>query len=66
LKHLAFRDLSVTNLYRREMKTIRNLGQLDKIFGVLATRKLEVTAGPLAITSDKSTSRKCALFLRRW
>jgi len=39
LKILAIKDRFVFGLYRREMKTIRYLGQLDKIFGVPATTR---------------------------
>jgi uncharacterized protein (DUF1697 family) len=39
LKILAMKDRFVFGLYRREMKTIRYLGQLDKIFGVPATTR---------------------------
>ena len=39
LKILAARDRFVFGLYRREMKTIRYLGQLDKILGVPATTR---------------------------
>jgi uncharacterized protein (DUF1697 family) len=39
LKVLAIRDRFVLGLYRREMKVIRYLGQLDKIFGVPATTR---------------------------
>lgn len=39
LKILAMKDRFVLGLYRREMKTIRYLGQLDKIFGVPATTR---------------------------
>jgi uncharacterized protein (DUF1697 family) len=39
LKILATKDRFVFGLYRREMKTIRYLGQLDKIFGVPATTR---------------------------
>jgi uncharacterized protein (DUF1697 family) len=33
------KDQFVLGLYRREMKAIRYLGQLDKIFGVPATTR---------------------------
>jgi len=39
LKILAIKDRFVLGLYRREMKAIRYLGQLDKLFGVLATTR---------------------------
>ena len=39
LKILAIKDRFVLGLYRREMKTIRYLGQLDKIFGVPTTTR---------------------------
>jgi uncharacterized protein (DUF1697 family) len=39
LKILAMKDRLVFGLYRREMKTIRYLGQLDKILGVPATTR---------------------------
>jgi uncharacterized protein (DUF1697 family) len=39
LKILAMKDRFVFGLYRREMKTIRYLGQLDKIFGVPTTTR---------------------------
>jgi uncharacterized protein (DUF1697 family) len=39
LKILAKKDRFVLGLYRREMRTIRYLGQLDKIFGVPATTR---------------------------
>ncbi len=39
LKILAVKDRFVLGLYRREMKAIRYLGQLDKIFGVPATTR---------------------------
>ena len=39
LKILAIKDRFVLGLYRREMKAIRFLGQLDKLFGVLATTR---------------------------
>jgi uncharacterized protein (DUF1697 family) len=39
LKILAMKDRFVFGLYRREMKTIRYLGQLDKIFGIPATTR---------------------------
>jgi uncharacterized protein (DUF1697 family) len=39
LKILAMKDRFAFGLYRREMKTIRYLGQLDKIFGVPATTR---------------------------
>jgi uncharacterized protein (DUF1697 family) len=39
LKILAAKDRFVFGLYRREMKTIRYLGQLDKIFGARATTR---------------------------
>jgi uncharacterized protein (DUF1697 family) len=39
LKILAMKDRFVFGLYRREMKTIRYLSQLDKIFGVPATTR---------------------------
>lgn len=39
LKILATKDRFVFGLYRREMKAIRYLGQLDKIFGVSATTR---------------------------
>ena len=39
LKILAMKDRFVFGLYRREMKTIRYLGQLDKIFGVPVTTR---------------------------
>jgi uncharacterized protein (DUF1697 family) len=37
VKILSTKDRFVLGLYRREMKTLRYLGQLDKIFGVPAT-----------------------------
>jgi uncharacterized protein (DUF1697 family) len=39
LKVLAIQYRFVLGLYRREMKAIRYLGQLDKLFGVLATTR---------------------------
>ena len=39
LKILAMKDRFVLGLYRREMKAIRYLGQLDKVFGVPATTR---------------------------
>ncbi len=39
LKILATKNRFVLGLYRREMKAIRYLGQLDKLFGVLATTR---------------------------
>jgi uncharacterized protein (DUF1697 family) len=39
LKILAVKDRFVFGLYRREMKTIRYLGQLDQIYGVPATTR---------------------------
>jgi uncharacterized protein (DUF1697 family) len=39
LKILSIRDRLVLGLYRREMKAIRYLGQLDKLFGVPATTR---------------------------
>lgn len=39
LKILAVKDRFVLGLYRREMKAIRYLGQLDKVFGVPATTR---------------------------
>ncbi len=39
LKILAIKDRFVLGLYRREMKAIRYLGQLDKVFGVPATTR---------------------------
>jgi uncharacterized protein (DUF1697 family) len=39
LKILAIRDRFVLGLYRREMKAIRYLGQLDKLFGIPATTR---------------------------
>jgi uncharacterized protein (DUF1697 family) len=39
LKILATKNRFVFGLYRREMKTIRYLGQLDKIFGVPVTTR---------------------------
>lgn len=39
LKILAVKDRFVLGLYRREIKAIRYLGQLDKIFGVPATTR---------------------------
>jgi len=39
LKILAMKGRFVFGLYRREMKTIRYLGQLDKIFGVPTTTR---------------------------
>ena len=39
LKILAMKDRFAFGLYRREMKTIRYLGRLDKIFGVPATTR---------------------------
>jgi uncharacterized protein (DUF1697 family) len=39
LKILAKKDQFILGLYRREMKTIRYLGQLDKIFGAPATTR---------------------------
>ena len=39
MKILATKDRFVLGLYRREMKAIRYLGQLDKLFGVLATTR---------------------------
>jgi uncharacterized protein (DUF1697 family) len=39
LKILAIKDRFVLGLYRREMRAIRYLGQLDKLFGALATTR---------------------------
>ena len=39
LKVLDIKDRFVFGLYRREMKAIRYLGQLDKVFGVPATTR---------------------------
>jgi uncharacterized protein (DUF1697 family) len=39
VKILAIRERFVLGLYRREMKAIRYLGQLDKLFGVRATTR---------------------------
>ena len=39
LKVLDIKDRFVLGLYRREMKAIRYLGQLDKVFGVPATTR---------------------------
>jgi uncharacterized protein (DUF1697 family) len=39
LKVIAIKDRFVLGLYRREMKAIGYLGQLDKIFGVPATTR---------------------------
>lgn len=39
LKILGTKDRFVLGLYRREMKAIRYLGQLDKLFGVRATTR---------------------------
>jgi uncharacterized protein (DUF1697 family) len=39
LKILAIKDRFVLGLYQREMKAIRYLGQLDKVFGVPATTR---------------------------
>ncbi len=39
LKVLAIQDRFVLGLYRREMKAIRFLGQLDRVFGVPATTR---------------------------
>jgi uncharacterized protein (DUF1697 family) len=39
LKILATKNRFVFGLYRREMKTLRYLGQLDKIFGVTVTTR---------------------------
>ncbi|MCU1270794.1 MAG: hypothetical protein JWN74_2088 [Acidobacteriaceae bacterium] len=39
VKILGTKDRFVLGVYRREMKTIRYLGELDKIFGVLATTR---------------------------
>ena len=39
LKILATKGRFIFGLYRREMKTIRYLGQLDKIFGARATTR---------------------------
>ncbi|MGA9812562.1 MAG: DUF1697 domain-containing protein [Terriglobales bacterium] len=39
LKILAMKDRFVLGLYRREMKAIRYLGQLDKLFGAVATTR---------------------------
>ena len=39
LKILAVRNRFVLGLYRREMKAIRYLGQLDKLFGVPTTTR---------------------------
>ena len=39
LKVLAVKDQFVLGLYRREMKAIRYLGQLDKVFGVPVTTR---------------------------
>jgi uncharacterized protein (DUF1697 family) len=39
VKILATKERFVLGLYRREMKTIRYLGQIDKILGVMATTR---------------------------
>jgi len=39
LKILARKERFIVGLYRREMKAIRYLGQLDKIFGATATTR---------------------------
>jgi uncharacterized protein (DUF1697 family) len=39
VKILDMRERFVLGLYRREMKAIRHLGQLDKLFGVCATTR---------------------------
>ncbi|MGA9798931.1 MAG: DUF1697 domain-containing protein [Terriglobales bacterium] len=39
LKILAIKGRFVLGLYQREMKAIRYLGQLDKLFGVVATTR---------------------------
>jgi uncharacterized protein (DUF1697 family) len=39
LKIIAVKERFVLGLYRREMKAIRYLGQLDKVFGVPATTR---------------------------
>ena len=57
LKILAMKDRFVFGLYRREMKTIRYLGQLDKIFGVPATTRNWNTITAIAKILQNSGSK---------
>ena len=54
LKILALKDRFVLGLYRREMKAIRYLGQLDKLFGVPATTRNWNTIGAVARILQKT------------
>lgn len=56
LKILAVKDRFVLGLYRREMKAIRCLGQLDKVFGVLATTRNWNTITAIAGILQKTKS----------
>jgi uncharacterized protein (DUF1697 family) len=58
VKILARKDRFVLGLYRREMKTIRYFGQLDKIFGVPATTRNwnTITAIVKILDSQKSSN----------
>ncbi len=54
LKVLAVKDRFVLGLYRREMKAIRYLGQLDKLFGVRATTRNWNTITAIARILEKA------------
>jgi uncharacterized protein (DUF1697 family) len=54
LKILAVKDRFVLGLYRREMKAIRYLGQLDKLFSVLATTRNWNTMAAIASILQKA------------
>jgi hypothetical protein len=56
LKVLAIKDQFVLGLYRRELRAIRYLGQLDKIFGVPATTRNWNTITALARILQKEES----------
>ena len=56
LKVLAIKNRFVLGLYRREMKAIRYLGQLDKVFGVPATTRNWNTITAIARILQKAES----------
>jgi uncharacterized protein (DUF1697 family) len=58
LKILATKDRFVLGLYRREMKTLRYLGQLDKIFGAPATTRSWTTITAIARILQNAESLK--------
>jgi uncharacterized protein (DUF1697 family) len=58
LKILATKDRFVLGLYRREMKTLRYLGQLDKIFGAPATTRSWTTITAIARILHNAESLK--------